>query len=103
MSLPEAYATRSPHFAENVVKSGYGDDTVDELYDFSCPFCGHITPDHSWSPPSTCLVEGCECKGWESFEGSDDMLMANTGEIFHGGPGPDYDQCVKAIKAARNG
>lgn len=54
---------RSPKFAENILER-YGnkpEDVQEEVLMFGCPYCGHISPDHRWTPPGDCLIEGCDC------------------------------------------
>jgi len=52
------------------VKKGGG--LMIKLFD-ECPNCGHIEEDHAMDAPEgeqECNVEGCNCKNFESEEGS---------------------------------
>ena len=63
-----------PNFAANIMKpinKAIEDDRsiediagiIEEIRMFACLICGHITPDHRWTPPHTCLKADCECTG----------------------------------------
>jgi hypothetical protein len=54
-----------PEFGATIRKMAEGRDPegLREILMFGCPVCGHITPDHRWSEPFNCLIDGCKCTG----------------------------------------